>query len=1080
MCDGGSSSSGCDKNDPLEVEADRLAEQALNREAPTTRWPEFRRASALPTNRPVATPAPPVVADAVAHPGSALDPDVRADMEQRFGQDFSRVRVLSGPHADKSARELNAQAYTLGTAIVFGAGRFAPHTPPGRRLLAHELAHVAQQSGGRPAIQRQKDKPSPPNRIDPRFTNDPVGTAIAQARQAFPEYEAKLTQVRLRAVARKDRTDLHVDNVGSFVYPSQILRADEGFYLMEWDANGNFAKGDVINLETGSPAATVPNVRALAGQKEIDDLRKQRIGVIWITETVTEPPKRRDKSPDELEFPLNPSFEVSDDDYRRIIDRYGRIKLTIPGLTGGVFEPGHEYPKPLNFRFETQDGIALLVTRKLIGRDFHYLVSIQMLQDYLRAYPFEYAGLSAAGWIPISKLLFEVGATFIPIIGPLIMLYQAGETAVHLYKHWHEMSGWEKGLAGLQILLSVVPAIKTARSIVKGAAAYEEGVGALTRAGLPTNEAKRLMLAAGVLQSEKATMQIVDTLGDALRRGERLTAAELGQLQGVFTKMLQRLPTAERMAIEASFATADLRSLREFVPGVELTEQHLAGLRRLSPEVLVALKTVAKDEPILMQRAATMAAASEEVATGINQLQWVVKPSHLGAVVSDAGEDVLRSIGREPQIIFDDLAAFVRKARNASDAYSRLMQGSARLEIDGLNDLLTVGEKPLSPELAAVRSQFPKHYLSPDQLQAIGRLSAPARAAFTDASARQLRTLANALSGSPAAVAGVEDVAAQLGAVASKRLMPRLVERLGTGLFEAAGSVGVKLSDDLLKRVASRASDIEAANILQYGFKLRGGARIAGLLDEIAGRLQSGTAAEAAIAKIEVPSLRGELFATWALKSTGQLRAISPEVADGVEALARLRPGEAQAQISGLFRTFAGDQAVVNDFLKTIGQLDKAYGSSINLDRIVAELAAGGPKAMGATLTLSYAARRVSSVQGFERVFEAYGVKRVYDLAADNRFYEFKYWRGFGGQPAAQAANEFARDVILNAYDNFGRLRWVVAKDATGAVPAIESMMRGVLSRPDVRRALAAQGISVAEAASRLDAALQGDLITFF
>ena len=230
-----------------------------------------------------------------------------------------------------------------------------------------------------------------------------------------------------------------------------------------------------------------------------------------------------------------------------------------------------------------------------------------MLSDYLRAYPFEYAGVSAGAWLPIYKLLFDVGITFVPIIGPLIMLYQAGETAVHLYKHWHEMSGWEKGLAGLQILLSVVPAVKTARSIVKGAAAYKEGVSALVHAGLPEREASRLMLGAGVLQSEKATMQIVDTLGDALRRGERLTAAQLSQLQSVFTKMLQRLPTAERLAIEASFATADLRSLREFVPGVEFTEQHLVGLRRLSPEVLVAFRQVAKAEPIVIQRAATMA-----------------------------------------------------------------------------------------------------------------------------------------------------------------------------------------------------------------------------------------------------------------------------------------------------------------------------------------------------------------------------------------------------------------------------------------------------------------------------------------
>jgi hypothetical protein len=69
-------------------------------------------------------------------------------MEQRFGCDFSKVRVHSDAAAEQSARALNAQAYTVGHDIVFGAGQFAPTTEQGRRLLAHELTHVVQQSQG--------------------------------------------------------------------------------------------------------------------------------------------------------------------------------------------------------------------------------------------------------------------------------------------------------------------------------------------------------------------------------------------------------------------------------------------------------------------------------------------------------------------------------------------------------------------------------------------------------------------------------------------------------------------------------------------------------------------------------------------------------------------------------------------------------------------------------------------------------------------------------------------------------------------------------------------------------------------
>jgi hypothetical protein len=68
-------------------------------------------------------------------------------MEQRFGHDFSRVRVHAGTAAEQSALDVHAHAYTVGHDMVFGAGRFAPGTHAGRRLLVHELAHVVQQSG---------------------------------------------------------------------------------------------------------------------------------------------------------------------------------------------------------------------------------------------------------------------------------------------------------------------------------------------------------------------------------------------------------------------------------------------------------------------------------------------------------------------------------------------------------------------------------------------------------------------------------------------------------------------------------------------------------------------------------------------------------------------------------------------------------------------------------------------------------------------------------------------------------------------------------------------------------------------
>ena len=92
--------------------------------------------------------APPIVHEVLRSPGQPLDPEVRAFMEPRFGYDFSRVRVHSGAAAERSAGDVNAHAYTVGHDMVFGTGWFAPGTHQGRRLIAHELTHVVQQSAG--------------------------------------------------------------------------------------------------------------------------------------------------------------------------------------------------------------------------------------------------------------------------------------------------------------------------------------------------------------------------------------------------------------------------------------------------------------------------------------------------------------------------------------------------------------------------------------------------------------------------------------------------------------------------------------------------------------------------------------------------------------------------------------------------------------------------------------------------------------------------------------------------------------------------------------------------------------------
>ena len=89
--------------------------------------------------------------------GSSLDANTSEFMEQRFGYNFGHVRVHTGKDAETSAQKVSALAYTIGSDIVFGKGQYAPGTSDGKRLLAHELAHVVQQGlGASHSLQRQE------------------------------------------------------------------------------------------------------------------------------------------------------------------------------------------------------------------------------------------------------------------------------------------------------------------------------------------------------------------------------------------------------------------------------------------------------------------------------------------------------------------------------------------------------------------------------------------------------------------------------------------------------------------------------------------------------------------------------------------------------------------------------------------------------------------------------------------------------------------------------------------------------------------------------------------------------------
>ncbi|MFZ1221341.1 MAG: DUF4157 domain-containing protein [Chthoniobacterales bacterium] len=91
--------------------------------------------------------APPIVQEALLSPGEPLSQTTRKSMESRFGHDFSTVRVHTDERAARAAAAIDARAFAINRDIVFGAHEFQPQSVPGRRLLLHELTHVAQRTG---------------------------------------------------------------------------------------------------------------------------------------------------------------------------------------------------------------------------------------------------------------------------------------------------------------------------------------------------------------------------------------------------------------------------------------------------------------------------------------------------------------------------------------------------------------------------------------------------------------------------------------------------------------------------------------------------------------------------------------------------------------------------------------------------------------------------------------------------------------------------------------------------------------------------------------------------------------------
>ncbi|MCA2216553.1 eCIS core domain-containing protein [Jidongwangia harbinensis] len=126
------------------------------------------------------TTLPAAVADGIAAArggGRPLPEEVRAEMQQRLGADFSAVRIHDDDRADRLTGEVHAEAFTTGADVFFRAGAYDPASASGRHLLTHELTHVMQNASGASGAGNRVSRPGDAIEVQARRVADAVVAA---------------------------------------------------------------------------------------------------------------------------------------------------------------------------------------------------------------------------------------------------------------------------------------------------------------------------------------------------------------------------------------------------------------------------------------------------------------------------------------------------------------------------------------------------------------------------------------------------------------------------------------------------------------------------------------------------------------------------------------------------------------------------------------------------------------------------------------------------------------------------------------------------------------------------------------
>jgi hypothetical protein len=257
-------------SDPDEQEADRLADafadgQKIQRACASNSCADetvHRNAAAPASSAPAMAPRAPLG----LHAGVPLPTAIRRDYEGFFDADLSAVRLHTATEAAASSHRLGARAFTIGSQIAFAAGEYRPTDPDGRRLLAHEIAHVVQHGAAAKACSATEGTihrdgiPTAPTTLDPAYAG-----ATSPASAPHPELrKPEETSPYLKREPRADRIpgrgwEMLIDGDGD-----QSKELVVAFAVTEQDALG-YPQRMKVDMKLVSAAAVVSQEYDLRG-----------------------------------------------------------------------------------------------------------------------------------------------------------------------------------------------------------------------------------------------------------------------------------------------------------------------------------------------------------------------------------------------------------------------------------------------------------------------------------------------------------------------------------------------------------------------------------------------------------------------------------------------------------------------------------------------------------------------------------------------------------------------------------------------------------------------------------------------